>query len=309
MNPKKRLKRYAKKFMIGRDFQLFDKLVFYLSNKKSSGWVLGNKLRAFLHGKNKKISKEEIIFVGGFPRSGTSLLKVLLEQHPEIIGTTIEVNVFQDIKDRDILEKEFEFSKDEMKKLDINEKDLVKFTEKVLDLFKKKKGDKIVLLKQPKYLFFIEKLFKHYPNAKFIHIIRDPRDATMSQKYFLLPPGRESWPYDWCCRQYVTFINKGKKYRNDSRYMEIKYEDLIEDTYSKVKEIYDFLGLKQITKKRVMSYPKSESAKKFHTHPKVSEPIDKSQKNKWLNKMSKKDKIIFEKILGKKFRELGYHNY
>ncbi|MEJ2267939.1 MAG: sulfotransferase, partial [Nanoarchaeota archaeon] len=131
MKLKEKIKEILVYFLIGRDFQLIDKLLFKFSNGTYSGWVLGNKLRAFDYGKSKYMSKEPFVFIGGFPRSGTTLLRAILEQHPDIAGPGIEVFPFQELHDKWRLKEGFEISEKEMKELEIYKKDVVLYTEKV----------------------------------------------------------------------------------------------------------------------------------------------------------------------------------
>ncbi len=295
--------------LIGRYFQLIDKLLCKISRGNYSGWVLGNQLRAFDYGKTKYISKEPLILIGGFPRSGTSLLRAILEQHSDIAGPSIEIFPFQELHDKWRLKEGFKLSDKEIKKLEKYKKDMILYTEKVAQLFKKKNKSKYVLFKHPKYMMFSKKTLKHFPCAKFIHIIRNPKNATMSQKYWLLPKGRKEWPYEWCCRQYVTYINRGRKIKGKSNYIEVKYEDLINKPVETIKKITDFLGLKKMPEKSIINYYKKKNTDKHKDHPGLAKPLDNKRINKWEKKMSLKDKKIFKEKCGRIYKDLGYINF
>jgi protein-tyrosine sulfotransferase len=299
-------KEYFKKILIGRDFQLIDKTIFYLSNKKNSGWVVGNKIRNFFYGKVKEKSNEDLIIIGCYPRSGSTLLKNLLNQHPKIIAGEIEINIFQDIKTKDKLINAFNINQKEISQAKNNANDLVSFSENILEKVKEKNEGEKVLIKQPKHVLFIDKIFKHYPQSKFIHIIRDGRDATMSQRYYLLPKGKKEWPYEWCCRQWATFINRARKFKDDPRYLEVYYEDLVKNPKENLDKITGFLNLEKIPQKNIEKAHKKFNFKKMPTHKNVKKPIDKKKINKWLDKMLEKDKQIFKKIAGKELIKLGY---
>lgn len=304
---KEKLKNFLKKVLIGRHkINFIDSLIYFLSKGKCSGWIIGNKLRNFSYGKSKGKSDVPIIFIGCFPRSGSTLLTAMLEQHDSIIGPGSEVNIFQDIKTEKFLKQGFEFNEKEIKMFKKYEKNLVEYSDKILKYFLKKKKGKYVLLKQPKHIYFIKKIFKHFPNSKFIHIIRDGRDSTMSQKYFLLPPGKKHWNYKWCCRNWAIAIRKGKEFKKDKRYLEVRYEDLVLNPTETAKKIFKFLKLKTISKRKLLDYYKKFYVHKRPDHPDVAEPLKKDQINKWLKKMSEKDKKIFKDICGKEQKELGY---
>jgi len=304
---KEELEKLSKYILIGREnFQLVDKSFFYLSNKKSSGWLFGNQLRSAFYGRKKSISKEPLILIGGFPRSGTTLLRAMLEQHKEIASPGMEIFPFQELHDNWRLKEGFELNDKEINSLKKYKKDLILFTDKLANLYKKKKKAKRVLFKHPKYVFFIKDTFRYFPKSKIINIIRDGRDCTMSQKYWLAPEDGKGWSYSWCCRQWVTYINSGKMHRKDSRYLEIKYEDLIENPLKTINKILDFTQLKHMSKKDLLNFYKKKGVDKHKDHPGVRKPLDKKRINKWVNKMSKKDKKTFEKIAGKTFKGLGY---
>ena len=305
-----KLNKPLKKILIGRDIQLIDKLVFAITNGNSSGWVIGNKLRNLAYGKKRAISKEPFIFIGGFPRSGTTLLQNFLDQYKEIITTEIEVNVLQDIKSEKTLkertkkgkrEKGFMFNDKEIRELDLGE-DIIEDAEKIAEKAKDKYRGKRVLLKQPKHVFFLKDIFKHFTNSKFIHVIRDGRDATMSQRYYCLQENQKEHPYEWCCRQWVTAIKRGRKFRENPRYIEVYYENLIKNPEKELQRILDFLGLE---KKAQIKYTK-KNGKNFPNHPNVGKPLDKSVIGKGKRKMTKKDKKIFNKIARKELIKLGY---
>lgn len=296
----------SKKLIIGREFQGFDKLIFNLSNKKSSGWIIGNKLRSFFYGKKGKISDENLILIGCFPRSGSTLLSNLLKEHSKIIAGEREINIFQDIKNKRKMKSAFDLNKREIGNIEGKSNGLVDFSEKILGIVKEKKEGEIILLKQPKHLIFIREIFKYYPNAKFIHIVRDGRDATMSQRYYLLPPGKKEWPYEWCCRQWATFIERAIKFRKDPRYLEIYYENLVKNPFEVLGKITKFLDLESIPLRKIKKAHKNFKIKKTPTHKNVAKPISKKNVNKWLNKMTSKDKKIFKKIAGEELIKLGY---
>ncbi len=294
-------------FIIGREeFPYLDKLIFRLSKGMSSGWVLANKIRAFFYGRKKSVSHEPLIFIGGFPRSGTSLLRAVLEQHKDIASPGIEIFPFEELHDKWRLKKGFKLTDKEIKRLEKYKHDLILYTDKVSKLFKKKQKAKKVMFKHPKYVMFIKDTFKYFPNSKIIHIMRDGKNATMSQRFWLLPPWRKEWNYAWCCRQWIMYLNRGKEFKDDKRYLEIKYEDLIENPKKTTDKIFKFMDLKPLTKKKLENFYKRKNVDKHKDHPGLSKPLDKKRTTKWLSKMSEKDKKTFEKIAGKMYKEKGY---
>ena len=103
--------------------------------------------------------------------------------------------------------------------------------------------------KTPMHTLAVGALSQLFPNAKFIHIIRDPRDATISQWLF--------WAKDNDPRPFEAFVEYSitkvwplnvQSARNagqalGDRYAEVRYEDLIDDTRGELTRLVRFLGL------------------------------------------------------------------
>ena len=299
-----------KKLLIGREIAAVDKAICSISRGRSSGWVVGNQLRSLTYGRKKGTCQLPIVFIGCFPRSGSTLLRAILQSHPDVAAGQTEINIFQDIKTvsrktkMNIIDA-FEARGDE---LDFAEKNgnLVEIADYVLGRFMQREGAKLVLLKQPKHIFFLDDIFRYYPNSKFIHIIRDGRNATMSQRYFLVPEDQVEWPYEWCCRQWNVCINRGKTYRCDSRYMEVRYEDLLVDPITTASRIFDFLEVTYLPAERLMDFHRYYDASKQPQHPEVANPIDQANINKWIDRMTDQDREIFNRIAGRNNSRLGY---
>ncbi len=300
-----KIKGELKEIIVGRKTSLIDNAIFKISGGRSSGWKIGNQIRSFLYGSKKKISKEPIIILGGYPRSGTSLMQLILGQHPDVISPQQEIHLFQDIKERKMLKEELSLSKKERNELK-EEKDLIKIIEEILEIYKKRNNAKIVLLKQPKHIFLAKEILKYFPHAKFINMIRDGRDATMSQRKYCLYPGVKEWPFDWCCRQWVTCVRIAEKFSKDKRFLTIKYEDLVNNPKEELRKILKFSGLKKVQLDSLLEFNKNINKNRYKTHPGLRKKIYNKAVGKGLKKMNRKDKETFKKIAGKDLIKLGY---
>lgn len=89
----------------------------------------------------------------------------------------------------------------------------------------------------PEALATIDRLF---PESQYVHIIRDPRAVVASivaKKWLGFDEAIEAW------RAFVTHArNFGAEVGGD-RYLELHFEDLVEDGHSTVARIFHFLGL------------------------------------------------------------------
>ncbi|MCD6162423.1 MAG: sulfotransferase [candidate division Zixibacteria bacterium] len=89
--------------------------------------------------------------------------------------------------------------------------------------------------KTPNNIFCINETLDFFPDAKFIHVIRDGRDVVLS-----LCQGRNFNPVTAIFRWLVS-AEAGIRFRGNPRYYEVRYEDLILDTENTLKKLMAFL--------------------------------------------------------------------
>lgn len=207
------------------------------------------------------------LFIIGMPRSGTKLLRELLNNHPLISIPEIETNFLQvwgknwqkygDLSNPANFKKFYEKSlvlpyfmyMKENKKL-IKCKDWYHLCQNytVQNVFEtlirhdanvKYESQKIWGDKSPKYRRYICLLNELFPEARFIHIIRDVRDYCLSIK--------KAWGKNmfraaqrWC--NDVSKVQKDIK-KFPEKYLEIKYENLITDPDKILKQVCNFLNV------------------------------------------------------------------
>jgi len=94
--------------------------------------------------------------------------------------------------------------------------------------------------KTPAYMTEVPLLARLFPHARFVHLIRDPRDCSLSaEQAWGSAPVRYS--QRWADR--IRACRAAGRALGPKRYMEIRYEDLISDVAGKLAEIFGFLGL------------------------------------------------------------------
>ena len=93
--------------------------------------------------------------------------------------------------------------------------------------------------KTPRHLFYVEEIRRLFPNAKFIRIIRDPRDSIPSViKNIGLSTSLVGEFYRWAS----VYAKSDPFFRKDAGSITVRYEDLVENTAEEISSICEFLG-------------------------------------------------------------------
>lgn len=186
------------------------------------------------------------VFIFGPPRSGSTYLVKAMNTHEDIYITN-ELRVMSFVNDlfrRFFSSRRMKWSlRPEFREYLINEMANVV---RRFYLARMPAADSVWGDKHPHYADpamdpgAIETILKLFPDAKFIHLYRNPRD----QIYSVLQKGWKDFKYS--VRAYrrivVTGQALGRKVGNN-RYLEIRYEDLINDGEKIADEICSFLSI------------------------------------------------------------------
>jgi hypothetical protein len=120
-----------------------------------------------------KEKQKPVVFVVGSPRSGTTILEEILNAHPDIASWYEPYYVW---------ERFFPCIEDDVWKAEcLNEYDKGRIR-KEFEIFSGKSGKPIIVDKLPTHSFNIGNIDRIFPEAKWIHILRDGRDVTLSIK-------------------------------------------------------------------------------------------------------------------------------
>lgn len=114
-------------------------------------------------------------------------------------------------------------------------RDLRHFINLFFSNFAHKEGKNRWAEKTPNNIFCIKEILDFYPDAKFVHVIRDGRDVALS-----LHKSRKYDIYSSVIR-WILSVEAGIRFRGHPRYYEVKYEDLITDTETTLRKLMDFL--------------------------------------------------------------------
>ncbi|CBE67978.1 putative Sulfotransferase domain superfamily [Candidatus Methylomirabilis oxygeniifera] len=95
--------------------------------------------------------------------------------------------------------------------------------------------------KTPSYVFCMRQIKEMLPKSRFIHLIRDGRDVALSWRKTWFAPGQDM---KTLASHWKQSVSAGLDSRKDgSHYLEIRYEELIQDTVSVLQRICDYISL------------------------------------------------------------------
>lgn len=159
--------------------------------------------------------------------------------------------------------------------------------------------------KTPRYVENIPELASLFPEARFIHLIRDGRDVALSYADVPFGPKNVAKAAELWANRVARGIRDGRELER-GRYIEIMYSDLVEDNEGEIKDICSFLALDfdpamldpEKTKKGALA-----RAERFNPHVK-EQPIRRVRS--WKTDMPPEHIEIFEAIAGDVLSELGF---
>jgi hypothetical protein len=280
-----------------------------------------------------EIRPAPFVFVVGCPRSGTTLLQRMLDNHPQLTianDTHFILRAAKRVLRRDqqpLLTPELVaavLSYRRFYRMGLDESDVktaaencrtyADFVSRLYILRGQKKGKVLSGEKTPDNCRNMLLLHGLFPAARFVHIIRDGRNTALSALNWANEakgPGRWSlWKEDslatcalWWRWQAGAGERDGQEL-GDGFYHRVRYEDLVANPESRLEAIAGFLDL-----------PYSESMVNYHEGKTRHEP-GLSAKSAWLppvrnlrdwrSDMSTEDAEVFEGIAGDLLRESGY---
>jgi len=171
-----------------------------------------------------------------------------------------------------------------------------------------KDGKELYGDKTPGSVTQIELLAQLFPEAKFVHIIRDGRAVALSYL------DRPEWGPETMAEAANHWKNRVRRGRaggraiGADRYMEVRYEDVVAAPESVARRVCDFLGLE--FEEGMLRY--HEQSKEFIASTKdpaafknLARPITAGLRT-WEEEISHGDRKLFEAIAGDTLDELGY---
>jgi hypothetical protein len=294
---------------------------------------------------NQDNSTPRAPFIVGMGRSGTTLLRLMIDKHPllsippethfifDVINKArvmpMDVSVFFDVLVSSRLWRDFDLDADNFHKrlialptFSISDGLRCFYTLCAEQQNKKSWGDKT-----PTYLYIMREIHDFLPESFFIHLIRDGRDSALSYRGLWFGPGDNLSMHAkiWSDRIIQSRIQAGSLIGS---YLEVRYEHLVTAPEKILKGIctaidYEFDEtmlayflsapdrIRQLKTRLSADGTHFIEAERLHRiHKMTARSPDATRTGRWRTEMTEGEQMIYEREAGHVLNELGYEtNY
>jgi protein-tyrosine sulfotransferase len=256
------------------------------------------------------------IVLGGCGRSGTTLLRMMLDSHRRICcGPESSLFRRRAIDPRRLADR-FGFAHDSVRAIYDAAASRPAFIEAFAALCMQKAGKARWAEKTPRNIGRIADIFRCFPEARFVHVLRDGRDVACSLRTHprhevvdgkLVPTGVRK-PIAGCARRWVRDIEGSRRWWGDPRFMTVRYEDLVLEPQPALERLMAFIG--EAWDEAMLAHASADSpfrdATRFAQNPEALGAVSTASLSRWQRDLDERDKRIFKRIAGPLLVELGY---
>jgi len=262
------------------------------------------------------VSDSAPVIVGGCGRSGTTLMRTILDTHPNICCGPESSIMRPGALKAGKLAMRFDFPTPHIQNMARQSDSQTEFIDRFFEEYKTRQGKRRWAEKSPRNVRRLDFIREHFPNSRFIHMLRDGRDVACSLRThprFRVVDGdlvkQNTWnPIGPCIDRWVRDVSTGLAHRGEPWYTEVRYEDLVSKPEETLRELFDFLGEPWDDSVLEFHKVKSESRDytKFPQNPEVTRPIYKNAMERWRRDLSAEDIRLFKQRGGPLLIRLGY---
>ncbi len=273
---------------------------------------------------------ERPIFIVGVHRSGTTLLRYMLNSHPRIylppesdfiprfFGrepladlSELQINRYLEIifkRYRFVREWQGQPPKPRTFYAALDERSPAGFLKALYQAYAAQDNAVRWGDKTPIYTSYLPLLHTIFPTAQFVHLIRDGRDVALSML--------DKWgARDFHIDIYFTAHNWMRRTAQarvagadlgDSQYYEMRYENLVRDPEPELRGLCAFLGESYLSEMAAPHRLARQQIEPGSFHDPVRSPPATDRIARWHTEMSPADLRVFQRVAGRLLQALGY---
>lgn len=274
------------------------------------------------------------LFIGACPRSGTTLLRSLLDNHPDFAmpaETDFVIPLwklragFGDLSVRKNRRRVGEWvfkeaghggtrlragritRKQAVRRVADSPPTLGSIVATCFSLYAEAHGKRRWGDKRPAYAGWIPMLFELFPDAQFVNLIRDPRAAVASQiplgwghEEAALASATVRWEYS------VRRVDVFSRRLRPDQLLDLRYEDMVREPERALEQVCAFAGLRG--GETIPAMIAAERRGKFRAgwHDKLSQPISTDSVERWREKLDAHEIALVEQVAEPFLDRFGY---
>jgi hypothetical protein len=276
------------------------------------------------------------LLIGACPRSGTTLLRSLLNNHPDIavpaetdfvIGAWTHRGRWSDLRrspDRRRLAEWIldtpgrggkrirarRFSRDEaLERVLAAPPTLGSALAALFAMYAEAKDKPRWGDKRPAYAVYLDAVFALFPDAQFVHLVRDPRAAAESlmrtpwyaqRGAAALSPAVAGWEYS------MRRVDRFATALRPDQLLDVRYEDLVRDPRDELRRICEFAGLRAGRAVEKMLVRPRGGALTEGWHENVAAPVNPGLADSWRERLALHQIALVEHAVGPYLDRFGY---
>lgn len=227
----------------------------------------------------KNDDQNNIIFILGMPRSGTSLVEQIITSHSKVYSGG-ELPILSNLVKENLIEKS-EIQTQKVSELFNDHKKIKSICLEYIDYIKSFNfSEQFITDKAPLNFRWIGFIKIFFPNAKIIHCKRDPKNNCLSlYKNFFEAGLNFSYSEKDLIKYYKTYVNIMNFWnsKNNIGILNINYEDMINDKEQQIKAILKYCNLEW--EDSCLNFHKNKSPIKTMSTAQARKPIYKTSLN------------------------------
>lgn len=275
------------------------------------------------------------IFIVGANRSGTTLLRLMLNAHSRIavpeellyfrshfgdapveswrrppLSEAEYAGLVQEfVENAATLHPEIDCGNVIQAILDASDRDLRHPYQTLLDVWTQRHGKARWGEKTPGNLFYVDVIAEMFPAASFVYVVRDPRAGVASmQKTDFFP---EDVAFNAMTRRKHADVGPAllRKHVAPERWTTVRYEDLVREPEATLRRICEVIGEDYEPQmlqyhRSASDYMKEEAASTFNAA--ATRPVTASKIDAWQSRLSACEIAMIETVCAGEMREHGY---
>lgn len=253
-------------------------------------------------------SAERHLFIGGTPRSGTTLVRRILDRHPSLCcGPETSILLPGGMR-IDQVASAYRWPAAELRELMAASPSQGAFVDAFAARYRAQRVRPRWADKTPLNVLCFDWALERFPQARVVHVVRDGRDVVCSMRQHpdrrwvggeevkeLRPQSVEAYTRRW-----VRDTQAGIGKRGDARYLEVRYEDLVADPERVMRGLVEALDEPWVPDVLVEKVPKG--GKRAHANSRITT----ASVGRWRKDLTADEQRQVHAIGGPLLERLGY---